>query len=143
MATLDEIAAYLASNAAGTVKTSSAQTGTAWLIYKGGEVPGDRTDAIILSLFTLGDPILQMGSGLTGVVAETVGLQAMVRHESYASADLKAREVWGILHGVGNTTLTGTRYLWIKAQGSVVPIGRDPQGCWMIGANFEVTKELS
>jgi len=143
MATLDELATYLAAHAAGTVKTSSAQASTPWLIYKGGEVPGDRTDAIILSLFGLGEPILQMGTGLTGVVAETVGLQAIARHTSYASADLKAREVWGILHGVGDTTLSGTRYLLIRAQGAVVPIGRDPQGCWMIGANFEVTKELS
>ncbi len=138
---LDDVATYLQTQGLGTVKTTSAQTGTAWLIYKGGTVTGDRADAIFLSEYSDGGPIDQMGATTGVVVAEEVGLQIVARHAAYSTAKQKAEDIFGALHKLGNVTLGSTRYLLMMAKQTPFPIGRDQSNRWMIGFNMRVTKE--
>lgn|SRR5574341_1913696 len=141
MPLLEAVATYLASVGEGTVKTSSPQTGTPWLIYKGGAVPGDNADAITLSETPGNAPIDEMGATVGAVVAEEPGLQVIARHLDYSQARAKAESLWGKLHKLGETVLSGTRYLYVRAQQSPFPIGRDSSNRWMVGFNAIVSKE--
>jgi len=56
---------------------------------------------------------------------EYPGLQVRVRNTGYAAGRAKIGEIMKELHGVHETTLSGTRYLLIKARGSPEVLKRD------------------
>lgn len=140
MPLLDDIATYIASQGQGTVKSSVAQAGVNWLIYKGSTPPGDRSDAISLMITVGGSPLETMGSGITGVVAEQPRFQILARNMDYSAATAKAELLWATLHGFSGT-LGSTRYLRIEAQQSPFVVGRDDATRWMVGFNCIAWKE--
>ena len=69
------------------------------------------------------------------------GLQVRVRNKSYAAARTKIGEVMAALHGLHEQTLSGTRYLLIKARGSPEILKRDNNNRVELFVNFEIIKE--
>jgi hypothetical protein len=72
---------------------------------------------------------------------EYPGLQVRVRNKSYADARTKIGEVMEKLHGLHEQTLSGTRYLLIKARGSPEVLKRDNNNRIELFVNFEIIKE--
>ena len=72
---------------------------------------------------------------------EYPGLQLRVRNKSYAAARTKIGEAMTALHGLHEQTLSGTRYLLIKARGSPEILKRDANNRVELFVNFEITKE--
>jgi len=72
---------------------------------------------------------------------EYPGLQVRVRNKSYAAARTKIGEVAKKLHGLHEQTLSGTRYLLIKARGSPEVLKRDNNNRIEVFVNFEIIKE--
>jgi hypothetical protein len=139
---LDEIGAYLEAQGVGTVKTSS-NNPTSWPIYKGGVFPANVDEVVSIGSGPSDPPIDVMGSTPGDIVAEEEALVIQARSESYETADAKAWAAWNVLHKLGNTSLSGTRYLLILARQMPFPIGRDDKQRWLIGFNCSVTKEKS
>lgn len=135
---LDDVGSYLETEGIGTVKTSS--NNPDWPIFKGGLFEGTSDDAIGLAEGPGDPPTNEMGDTVGGVVAENPSLVVLVRSDSYPTARSKAEAVWLKLHKYAGT-LSGTRYLFIEARQTPFPTGRDPDGRWVIGCNYDVTKE--
>lgn len=72
---------------------------------------------------------------------EYPGLQVRVRNKSYAAARAKIGEIMTLLHGLHEMTLSGTRYLLIKARGSPEVLKREASNRVELVLNFEVMKE--
>jgi len=72
---------------------------------------------------------------------EYPGLQVRVRNKGYAAARTKIGEVMEKLHGLHEQTLSGTRYLLIKARGSPEVLKRDANNRVELFVNFEIIKE--
>ena len=72
---------------------------------------------------------------------EYPGLQVRVRNKGYAAARTKIGEVMEKLHGLHEKTLSGTRYLLIKARGSPEVLKRDANNRVELFVNFEIIKE--
>jgi len=72
---------------------------------------------------------------------EYPGLQLRVRNKSYAAARTKIGEAMTALHGLHEQTLSGTRYLLIKARGSPEILKRDANNRVELFVNFEIIKE--
>jgi len=72
---------------------------------------------------------------------EYPGLQVRVRNKGYAAARTKIGEVMDKLHGLHEQTLSGTRYLLIKARGSPEVLKRDNNNRVELFVNFEIIKE--
>lgn len=140
---LDEVAAYLETQSLGVVKTTS--NDPTWPIFKGGLYPGTSTnpdEAIGLTEGPGDGPINEMGSTVGAVAAEAPSLVVHVRSGSYVSARAKAEAIWTKLHKFAGP-LSGVRYLLIEARQQPFPLGRDDAGRWIIGCNYDVTKERS
>jgi hypothetical protein len=148
---LAEVGAYLETQGLGTLKTSS-NNPSSWPIFLGGVFPANVDEVIALAEGPSDPPIDTMGSTVGAVVAEQASLVVQVRSEQYDSAEAKARAIWNKLHKLGNTSLSGTRYLLIMARHAPFPIGgfgdraqggRDAEGRWILNFNCSVTKEKS
>jgi hypothetical protein len=133
---LDDVAALIETLGLGTVKTSAAQAGVPWLIYKAGEVPGEA-DAISLNESPGEGPLHAMGE----TVAELPHLQVIARSLSYLTARTKAAALWTALNNYRGTPVA-TRYLGIELLHSPFPVGRDNNARWLLAFNCRVTKEL-
>jgi hypothetical protein len=72
---------------------------------------------------------------------EYPGLQVRVRNKGYAAARTKIGEVMEKLHRLHEQTLSGTRYLLIKARGSPEILKRDASNRVELVLNFEIIKE--
>ena len=99
-----------------------------------GMVP-DRPDNCIVLFEYAGSPPDLYWNG------EYPGLQVRVRNKSYAAARTKIGEVMAALHGLHEQTLSGTRYLLIKARGSPEVLKRDNNNRVELFVNFEIIKE--
>jgi hypothetical protein len=121
---LREIGAYLATKSIGTVGTD---------IFLG-LMPDQPDNCIALFEYAGSPPDLHWNG-------EYPGLQVRVRNKSYAAARTKIGEVMDILHGLHEQTLSGTRYLLIKARGSPEILKRDASNRVELVLNFEIIKE--
>ena len=121
---LAEIGAYLATKNVGTVGTD---------IFLG-QMPDQPDNCIALFEYAGSPPDLHWNG-------EYPGLQVRVRNKSYAAARSKIREVMAALHGLHEQTLSGTRYLLIKARGSPEILKRDASNRIELVLNFEIIKE--
>lgn len=72
---------------------------------------------------------------------EYPGLQVRVRNKSYAVARSKIGEIVQKLHGLHEQTLSGTRYLLIRARGTPEILKRDANNRVELFVNFEIIKE--
>lgn len=82
-----------------------------------------------------------MAGPITGQI-ERPRLIVRVRNSSYASGASKANEVLKALHTAGELSLSGHRYLFIRAVGSVNQLGRDHENRSLFSLDFVVTKEM-
>lgn len=72
---------------------------------------------------------------------EYPGLQVRVRNKSYGAGRAKIGQIQGLLHGLHEIVLGGTRYLLVKAKGSPEVLKRDASDRVEWFLNFEVIKE--
>ena len=121
---LREIGAYLATKSIGTVGTD---------IFLG-LMPDQPDNCIALFEYAGSPPDLHWNG-------EYPGLQVRVRNKSYAAARTKIGEAMTALHGLHEQTLSGTRYLLIKARGSPEVLKRDNSNRVELFVNFEIIKE--
>ena len=121
---LTEIGAYLATKSIGTVGTD---------IFLG-LMPDEPDNCIALFEYAGSPPDLHWNG-------EYPGLQVRVRNKSYAAARSKIGEVIEKLHGLHEQTLSGTRYLLIRARGSPEVLKRDASNRVELFVNFEIIKE--
>ncbi len=135
MPLLDEVSAYLASNGIGTVGVD---------IFNG--FRPDSPDSVTVLYETGGmAPVRAMRSAPGQPVAEQPRLQVICRdavHE-YAAARTKIGSIWALLEGLGDVTLSGTKYFWVGSTGSPGLMGRDDSGRVLLVALFDVIKDLS
>ena len=125
----DDIAAYLQTSSIGTVGTDifvghmpDAPANCMAVIQSGGESP-------------------EMAGPISGQI-ERPRLIVRVRNTSYASGASKANDVLKALHTAGEVSLSGHRYLFIRAVGSVNQLGRDHENRSLFSLDFVVTKEM-
>jgi hypothetical protein len=121
---LKEIGAYLATKSIGTVGTD---------IFLG-LMPDQPDNCIALFEYAGSPPDLHWNG-------EYPGLQVRVRNKSYAAARTKIGDAMTALHGLHEQTLSGTRYLLIKARGSPEVLKRDNNNRVELFVNFEIIKE--
>lgn len=121
---LREIGAYLATKSIGTVGTD---------IFLG-LMPDQPDNCIALFEYAGSPPDLHWNG-------EYPGLQVRVRNKSYAAARTKIGEAMTALHGLHEQTLSGTRYLLVKARGSPEVLKRDNSNRVELFVNFEIIKE--
>lgn len=121
---LTEIGAYLATKSIGTVGTD---------IFLG-LMPDQPDNCIALFEYAGSPPDLHWNG-------EYPGLQVRVRNKGYAAARTKIGEVMDKLHGLHEQTLSGTRYLLVKARGSPEVLKRDANNRVELFVNFEIIKE--
>ena len=121
---LTEIGAYLATKSIGTVGTD---------IFLG-LMPDQPDNCIALFEYAGSPPDLHWNG-------EYPGLQVRVRNKSYVAARTKIEEAMTALHGLHEQTLSGTRYLLIKARGSPEVLKRDNNNRVELFVNFEIIKE--
>jgi hypothetical protein len=121
---LSEIGNYLQTQGKGTLGTD---------IFLG-LLPDQPDDCIALFEYAGSPPDLHWNG-------EYPGLQARVRNTSYAAARTKIGDVVDELHGLCEQTLSGTRYLLIKAKGSPEILKRDSNNRIELFVNFEIMKE--
>ena len=72
---------------------------------------------------------------------EYPGLQVRVRNKSYGAGREKIGKIMGLLHGLHESELSGTRYLLVKARGSPEVLKRDNNNRIEWFVNFEIIKE--
>ena len=121
---LNEIGTYLQSQGIGALGTN---------LFLG--LMPDQPDNCIALFEYAGSPPDLHWSG------EYPGLQVRVRNKSYAAGRTKIGEVAKKLHGLHEQTLSGTRYLLIKARGSPEVLKRDNNNRVELFVNFEIIKE--
>lgn len=128
---LADIGAYLVTQGIGTAGTD--------LFY--GQMP--ETPDVCVALFEYaGSPPEFTHDGQD---YENPGLQVMVRGTSYATARTTIDTIQGHLHTLANTTLSGTRYLLIRAVQSPFIFatdnnGRDSTNRVTLAQNFYIKK---
>jgi hypothetical protein len=121
---LSDISTYLKNQGVGT-------PGTDMFL---GLMPDQPDDCVALFEYAGSPPDLHWNG-------EYPGLQVRVRNKSYAAARTKIGEVMDKLHGLHEQTLSGTRYLLIKARGSPEVLKRDANNRVELFVNFEIIKE--
>jgi hypothetical protein len=90
-----------------------------------------------------GLPSIHASSNLPGkALAEQPRIQVVARSESYKLARKKANDCMLVLDGLSETTINGTRYLYIHALEPPFPM-RDKSDRFLLGCNYQVVKELS
>jgi Bacteriophage minor capsid protein len=76
-----------------------------------------------------------------GQVYENLRLQAVSRHREYATAYSRSRQIYDLLNGKANVTISGQEYLWIASLQSPFSIGPDQNQRVLIVINFEVLRK--
>jgi hypothetical protein len=130
---LDELADYLSTNGLGTVGTN---------LFKG-FLPDETNEAG--AIYETGGffPVRGFASGPGQAKAERPRVQVVFRSTSYQSARTKADTAFKLLDGLGDVTLSGTRYLWVGAVHSPFLMARDQNQRVLIACNYDVVKSLS
>jgi hypothetical protein len=124
-----DIAEYLEDATIGTVGSS---------IFVG-MMPDAPADCI--AVIQSGGESPEMAGPISGQI-ERPRLIVRVRNTSYASGASKANDVLKALHTAGEVSLSGHRYLFIRAVGSVNQLGRDHENRSLFSLDFVVTKEM-
>lgn len=123
---LNEIGSYLQAQGAGTLGVD---------MYLG-LMPEQPDNCIAIFEYAGNPPALTHDGGI-----ERPGLQVKVRNTSYPAGRSKISEVVNVLHRLSNETINGTRYIFIRANQSPEPLGRDASGRQEFVVNFSVEKE--
>lgn len=135
MSLTSDISAYLVANSIGTAGTASKG---GWSIYQG-KIPNAPDQMIALFEYAGRPP----GLHFDGAGVRNPSLQVRVRaaQDGYATGLAKAESILTLLHGVANTTLSGTVYQSIQALGSVNYLSTNDAGKPEWSINFMVVRE--
>ena len=135
---LDDIAAYLDAN------STALLVGSTGNLFKG--IMLDEGPNTVTVLYEgSGQASVKAFSTSTGSVDrlyEQPTLDVLCRSTSYQTARTNAETVFGLLDGLVDQTLSGTRYRSIEALGSPGFISRDQNERFVIGVTFDVQKEI-
>lgn len=121
---LDELAAYIESNGLGTRATDLFE----------GFLPDDP-DLVTVLFETPGAP----PSLIDG--RETRSVQVQTRAAGYGDARARAEAVYALLHGLHDVTLSGARYLLIRAKQPPFSLGRDDRQRTEMAFNIAATRD--
>ncbi len=138
MTILDELATYLVAN---TTLTVGGTTGT---LTKA--IMRDSQPDTVASLFETGGlPSRQAFSTGTNtdIVWERPSVQLLSRSLSYQTARAAAEAVYQALDGLGETTMSGTRWGSVDAIQAPFSLGRDENERYLVSVNFQIHKEVS
>ena len=122
---IDDIGSYLATAGIGTLGSS---------IFLG-NMPDAPDNAIALYQYSGNAPEL-VGN------LESPRLTVRVRNTGYSAGMEKAQDILDALHTLADQTIGGTRYLYVRATGSVNHLGRDNDNSALFTIDFIVAKEL-
>lgn len=131
MATLDELADYLAIQGCGTVGTD---------LFKG--VRPDAPDTL-LALYEYTGNMPEYVQSSYAPTWEKPQIQVVARSASYDVARELAGKAWDALAPLTNATLSGTRYRSVRPNGSPALIMRDAHNRSIVGFNVSIVKEPS
>lgn len=121
---LDELAAYLETQALGTVGTD---------LFKG--LLPDTPDACVALFETPGGP-----PGLTDSI-DLRSFQVRTRAAGYSDARQKCEDIFALLHGLHEQTLSGARYVLVAAKQAPFSLGRDDRQRHEFAANFRALRD--
>ncbi len=135
---LDAVATYLVTNTTLTVGGTSgtlakavmsdSQPDTIAVLYEQGGGPSEYS--------------FSTSTGTVAVVYEQPNLQCLSRSVSYQTARTAAQTVYTALNGLGDTTMSGVRFLSVEAIQPPFSVGRDKQDRYLVSVNFRVKKEV-
>ena len=135
---LDEISAYLATTYAAT--TPSLTEGVNLFLSRTQDSP-DFCVSLYESPISMGEYTLSGGKR----VWEETNLQVIVREAeyNYLAARQFIERITNVLDAVNDVTLSGTRYIRIRAVSTPLPLPVDTQDRVLLSVNFHVMKDLS
>jgi len=135
---LDEISAYLATTYATT--TPSLAEGVNLFLSRTQDSP-DFCVSLYESPISMGEYTLDGGKR----VWEEINLQIVVREAeyNYLAARQFIERVTNVLDAVNDVTLSGTRYIRIRASSTPLPLPTDTQDRVLLSVNFHIIKDLS
>lgn len=88
-------------------------------------------------------PVSVMSATPGNAVEQRPTVQVTRRSMTPEAADAEMQVIWRLLHGAGDRSLNGTRYLWIEAQQQPFPLPRDEAGRWLSVCNFMACKAVT
>lgn len=131
MSTLDEMAAYLEGHGVGTVGTD---------LFKG-KRPDNPDDIMVIYEYPGNVPEYVQDSFTPK--AERPQLQFLARSKDYETARLNAARMWSAVCGITNADLSGTRYRYVRPNGSPGLIGHDSDDRSLVAFNASVEKAVN
>lgn len=135
---LDAVATYLTSN---TTLTVGGTTGTLAKAVMTDSQP-DTVAVLYEQPGGASEYSFSTSTGTVGVVYEQPNLQCLTRSATYTVARAAAQTVYTALNGLGETTMSGVRFLSIEAIQSPFSLGRDSNERYLVSVNFRVKKEV-
>lgn len=88
-------------------------------------------------------PVHAFSATAGAAVEERPSVQIIRRSPVLQRALVEMNVIWKLLDGAGDRSINGTRYLWIEAQQSPFPLGRDESNRSLVACNFSVAKAVS
>ena len=135
---LDPVATYLVAN---TTLTVGGTTGTLAKAVMSDSQP-DTVTVLYEQPGAGAEYSFSTSTGTVAVVYEQPNLQALSRAATYTVARAAAQTVYTTLNGLGDTTMSGVRFLSIEAIQAPFSVGRDKQDRYLVSVNFRVKKEV-
>jgi len=138
MTLLDAVATYLVAN---TTLTVGGTTGT----LAKAQMLDTQPDTVAVLYETGGaasEYAFSTSTGQAQVIYERPNLQLLSRSATYQTARTVAETVYTTLDGLGDMTMSGTRYLDVDAVQAPFSIGRDKQERELVSVNFRIRKEV-
>ena len=118
--------------------------GVATTVYRG-FLPDTPDEAVAVYEYPGQEPIRAMRSSPGQPVAERPRVQVVCRAAAweYDRSRQKANDAWRLMEGLGERTINGTRYLFVRTLQSPFLLQRDEAQRVVIAFNAEVLKALT
>lgn len=88
-------------------------------------------------------PVHGMGASPGTALVEQPEIQVVARSDTYSTARSDADDCFGLLDGLYDRTINGTRYLYIEALHSPFMLDRDDQDRPRISCRYRIVKALT
>lgn len=140
MPILAELGAYIETNSTATFKLGGS-TGNLQLSIMDDTMP----NTVVVLYETGGSGTAYTFSTGAGVARayEQPTIQVLSRSTSYQTARNNAGNIYDLLDGLSNTTMTGVTYLSIEAAQPPFSIGRDENNRHRVSVNFNIRKQTT
>jgi len=117
-------------------------SGVTTAIYRGRQ-PSDPSTVVTIYETGGSPPVHGMGGSPGTALAEQPSIQVVTRSTSYSTARTTADQCFDLLDGLYQTTINGTRYLYVEALQSPFMLERDDQERTRIACNYRIVKDLT